>query len=143
MYIFEIYGKPIPQKQTRFTRNGIAYDPGKKDRSFIEWQAKPHAPAIPLLGPIKLDLTFYFSVPKSTSIRKRTQMLNGVIHHIKKPDADNCAYLITNSLKKIFYRDDSQIIDLCIHKRYGQEPKTVVKIIPIEEISPTQGDECG
>lgn len=142
MFIFEIYGDPIPQKQTRFAR-GIAYDPSKKEREMIQWRIKPYAPKDPLLGPVKLRLTFYFPVPKSTSGVRRRQMLNHVIHHIKKPDADNCAYLITNAMKNIFYRDDSQIIDLHIHKRYGHEPKTVVEITPIEQISPTRGDECG
>lgn len=140
MFVFELHGPPIPQKQTRFAR-GFAYDPSKKDKSMLQWQIKAYAPKDPLLGPIKLDLTFYFSPPKSTSGIRRRQMLNQVIHHTKKPDADNCAYLITNAMKEIFYRDDSQIIDLSIHKRYGEEPKTVVKVIPIEEIAPTRGDE--
>lgn len=142
MFIFEIYGDPIPQKQTRFAR-GIAYDPSKKEREMIQWRIKPYAPKDPLLGPVKLRLTFYFPVPASTSRPRRNQMLRHVIHHIKKPDADNCAYLITNAMKNIFYKDDSQIIDLHIHKRYGEEPKTVVELTPIEQIAPTRGDECG
>lgn len=143
MFIFEVYGKPTPQKQTRFIRKtGIAYDPSKKEKSFFQHQIQTHAPKTPLVGPIKVDLTFFFIPPKSTSNIRRRQMLNHVIHHIKKPDADNCAYLVTNAMKKIFYNDDSQIIDLCIHKRYGEEAKTLVKVIPIEELAPTRGDEC-
>ncbi len=144
MFIFEIHGDPIPQKQTQFLRKtGIAYDPSKKDRERIQWQINPYAPETPLLGPISIDITFYFVPPKSTSGVKKRQMLNGVIHHIKKPDGDNCAYLITNALKGIIYHDDAQIIDECIHKRYGPVAKTVIKVIPIEEISPTRGVECG
>ena len=143
MFQFEIHGDPIPQKQTQFIRStGIAYDPSKKHRTQIQWQTRPHAPKEPLQGPVSVDLWFYFSVPKSTSGIKRRQMLNHVIHHIKKPDGDNCAYLVTNALKGIFYRDDSQIIDLTIHKRYAEVPKTVVRIIAIEEIAPTRGEEC-
>ena len=69
-------------------------------------------------------------------------MLNHVIHHIKRPDVDNCAYLVTNALKNIFYVDDSQIIDLVLSKRFAEKPKTIVKIMPIEEIAPTRGIEC-
>lgn len=141
MFLFEIHGDPVPQQQTRFAR-GIAYDPSKKAREMIQWQIKPYAPKDLLMGPIKVDLTFYFPVPKSVSKIRRRQMLNHVIHHIKKPDVDNCAYLVTNAMKKIFYNDDSQIIDLSMHKRYSEEPKTVVTIIPIEEIAPTRGDDC-
>jgi Holliday junction resolvase RusA-like endonuclease len=145
MFIFEIQGTPIPQKQTKFFRRANfvgTYDPCSKQKEQIQWQSKPFAPTQPLCCPVKLDLTFYFPVPKSTSSVRRRQMLNHVIHHIVRPDADNCAYLITNALKKIFYQDDSQIIDLHIHKRYGEFPKTVVVITPIEGIAPTQGEKC-
>ncbi len=143
MFLFEIHGDPIPQKQTQFIRKtGIAYDPSKKSRSQIQWQSRPYAPSVPLQGPISVDITFYFAPPKSTSSVKRRQMLNHVIHHTKKPDADNCAYLITNALKGIFYDDDAQIIDLNIHKRFAEVAKTVVKIIAIEEIAPTRGVSC-
>jgi len=144
MFIFEIHGDPIPQKQTQFIRaSGIAYDPSRKEREKIQWQAKPYAPLEPLIGPILVDLAFFFIPPPSSSKIRKRQMLNHVIHHIKKPDADNCAYLITNALKGIFYRDDAQIIDLHIHKRFAEKAKTVVKIVPIEEIAPTRGIECG
>jgi Holliday junction resolvase RusA-like endonuclease len=143
MFIFEILGNPIPQKQTQFIRaSGIAYDPSRKERDQFLWHAKHYAPSEPLLGPVMVDLSFFFAPPASTSGVKRRQMLNHVIHHIKKPDADNCAYLVTNAMKGVFYHDDAQIIDLCIHKRYAEVPRTVVKITPIEEIAPTRGVEC-
>lgn len=104
---------------------------------------KAHAPQTPLLGPVQVDLTFYLPVPTSTSGVRRRQMLNHVIHHTKKPDVDNLAYLVTNAMKKVFYYDDSQIIDLNLHKRYGETPKTVVKIEEIQELAPTRGQECG
>lgn len=140
MFLFEIHGNPIPQQQTRFIRtSGIAYDPSSKERDRIQWLSKPYAPESPLLGPILVDLFFYFVPQASASGVRRRQMLNHVIHHIKKPDADNCAYLVTNALKGIFYRDDAQIIDLHVHKRFAEVAKTVVKIVAIEEIAPTRG----
>lgn len=144
MFLLTIEGDPVPQKQTQFIRKtGIAYDPSKKDKERIQWNIRPYAPKTPLICPVIVDITFYFLPPASTSGIKRRQMLNGVIHHTKKPDADNCAYLITNALKGIFINDDSQIIDLSIHKRFGDLSRTVIKIIPIEEIAPTRGEECG
>lgn len=144
MFLFEITGSPTPQKQTRFFRRANfvqTYDPSSKAKTMLQWQVMPYAPKEPLLCPIQMDLTFYFDIPKTTSGVRRRQMLNGVMHHTKRPDVDNCAYLITNALKKIFYEDDSQIIDLTLHKRYGEFPKTVVKIIPIHELEKTSGDQ--
>jgi Holliday junction resolvase RusA-like endonuclease len=143
MFILEIPGDPVPQKQTQFVRKtGIAYNPSKSSQDRIRWCVRPYAPSEPLACPVSLKISFYFEPPKSTSGIRRRQMLNGVIHHTKKPDADNCAYLITNALKGIFYVDDSQIIDLSISKRFGSPSKTIVQIVPIEEIAPTRGIEC-
>jgi Holliday junction resolvase RusA-like endonuclease len=146
MFLFEIIGKPTPQIQTRFRKcsNKIfTWDPSKANKEYIQLQSRPYAPNSPLFGPIQLDLTFYLPIPKSTSIVKTKQMINQVIHHTSRPDVDNLAYIVTNALKDIFYHDDRQIIDLYLHKRYGEIPKTVVKITPIEELAKTQGDECG
>ena len=70
-------------------------------------------------------------------------MENHVILPIKRPDVDNLAYLVTNSLKGIVYADDSQVVDLILHKRYGNDPRTVIKVIPIINHEQAFGDTCG
>ncbi len=139
MLQFELIGRPLPQERTRFSKQGRVYNPSKPYEKHIQWQAAFYAPEQPLSSAIQLDLTFYFEPPKSASAMMRRQMLNHVIHHKIRPDIDNCAYVVTNALKKLFYVDDSQIIDLSVHKRYGHQAKTVVRITPIEEIAPTRG----
>lgn len=146
MLIFEIHSPPEVQKQTRFHRVGdkiIKYDPSLKAKQHIQWQIKAYAPSEPYAGPIKVDLTFYLPIPKATSKVKKRQMVNGVILPAKRPDLDNLAYLMTNAMKEIIYLDDSQIVDACNHKRYGEEPKTVVKIIPIYNTEQNFADDCG
>lgn len=137
MYIFEVHGAPVPQKQTRFSCiNGHprAYDPSSKDKERIQWQIKPFAPKEPLRGAIELSITFFLPIPKSTSAKKRTAMLNRVILPCVKPDEDNLAYLITNALKKIVYQDDNQICAKHVYKLYGPEPKTVIKVRELLQI---------
>jgi Holliday junction resolvase RusA-like endonuclease len=141
MFIFEIHGNPVPQKQTRFSCHGNrphAYDPSKKDKEFIQWQIKPFAPDTPLTGPIELTIIFFLPIPKSASSKKRIAMRNRVILPITKPDEDNLAYIVTNALKKIVYEDDSQVCAKHVYKYYGADPKTVIKVRPI-----TQIDEVG
>jgi Holliday junction resolvase RusA-like endonuclease len=143
MLIFTIEGVPVPQQQTRFLRkSGIAYDPSKKDKERIQWQLRPHAPSEPLLCAIEMHLTFYLPIPKATSKKMYAQMLNGVILPKKKPDFDNLAYLVTNALKTIVYADDSQVTDCIIRKRYSDRPRTVIQIIPIDELQPVGGAKC-
>lgn len=69
-------------------------------------------------------------------------MANHTILPIHKPDIDNLAYLITNAMKKIFYEDDAQIIDMYLHKRYSERPRTIVCIRTIQEVEPSRGEEC-
>ena len=139
MFQFEVIGTPVPQKQTRFfckCGQGRCYDPSKKDKQFIQWQIKPFAPEIPLMGPVELTLVFFLPIPKSTSKAKRLQMLNRVILPDKYPDEDNLAYLVTNALKEIVYDDDKRICAKHVYKFYGLEAKTVIRVRPILQAEP-------
>lgn len=142
MFLFEISGIPVPQKQTRFTRSGHSYNPSSKDIQQFQWQIRPYAPSEPLVGPVEMHITFYLPIPASTSRIKRIQMMNGVILPTKKPDFDNLAYLVTNALKQIVYSDDSQVTDCIIRKRYSDKPRTVIKVIPIEDLQQVGGTPC-
>jgi Holliday junction resolvase RusA-like endonuclease len=134
MLIFNVFGNPAPQKQTRFScRSGrpICYDPSSKDKEYIQWQIKPTAPENLILGPIELTLLFFLEIPRGTPKLKRTQMLNRVLLPNKKPDEDNLAYIVTNAMKGLVYVDDSQICAKHVYKFYGAEPKTVIRVRPI------------
>ncbi len=131
MFIFEIFGPPIPQQQTRFTCAGgrpRTWDPSKKDKEHIQWQIKPLAPKEPLKCPIELAITFFLAIPKATSSKTRLAMINRVILPNIRPDIDNLAYIITNALKGIVYDDDRQVCVQRLYKVYGEEPKTVITV---------------
>lgn len=139
MYHFEIFGNPIPQKQTRATCKcgGVRfYDPSKQDKEKIQWQIRPFAPTRPITGPVELTIAFFVAIPKATPRALREQMINRVILPDKKPDEDNLAYLITNALKEIVYDDDRRVVAKHVYKFYGDEPKTVVRVRPILEAQP-------
>lgn len=139
MFIFELFGIPVPQKQTRYsTRNGYTrcYDPSSKDKAQIQWQVRPLAPEQPLSCPVELTIAFFMPIPKQASKALRTQMINRVILPDKRPDEDNLAYLVTNALKEIVYDDDKRICAKHVYKFYGETPKTVIKVRPILQAQP-------
>ena len=143
MFIFEVNGIPVPQQQIRFNkRTGCIYNPCTKDIHQLQWQIRPYAPEQPLLGPVEMHLTFYLPIPMSTPSKAKIQMLNGVILPTKKPDFDNLAYLVTNALKGIAYHDDAQVTDCTIRKRYSDRPRTIIKIIPIDDLQQVGGTAC-
>jgi Holliday junction resolvase RusA-like endonuclease len=137
--IFTLDIIPEPQKQTRFSFRGSkphAYDPSTVYKTHLQWQMKHYAPAVPFPGPVEVGYTFYLPIPKSTSKIQQRQMLSGKIFHIKKPDVDNLAYVVTNAMKGIIYEDDSQIVRQFSEKYYGARPQIVVKVMSLDEDNP-------
>ena len=55
-------------------------------------------------------------------------MLNKKIRPTKKPDTDNIAKVICDSLNMIAYHDDAVVVDLSVSKYYGEIPEVRVKI---------------
>jgi Holliday junction resolvase RusA-like endonuclease len=141
MLLFEIHGKPLPKKELRFG-NGHAYNPNKTEKERIQWQIRPYAPPKLLTGRLEVFYTFYFPIAKSIKGVRRQQMLNDVIGHTQKPDWDNLPKTLTDAMKGIIYDDDCIISDGHIHKRWGEQGKIVVKIVPIASFQKTRGDEC-
>lgn len=73
----------------------------------------------------------YYEIPKSVSKKKRQLMLDRKIRPTKKPDFDNIGKIVCDSLNKIAYRDDAQIVDAMVRKFYSDCPRVVVKISQI------------
>jgi Holliday junction resolvase RusA-like endonuclease len=69
-----------------------------------------------------VNVVFGLPIPKSTSKRKKEDMLNGIIKHIKKPDTDNLLKAVLDGLNGIAWADDSQVIRVCASKEYSTEP---------------------
>lgn len=131
MLVIPIYLDPEPQKKTKFRRCGnkvFTYDPSSRYIERLQWQIRAHQQPELYMGPVEIDLTFFLTIPKATSKVKRRLMNNGSIKHIIRPDLDNLAYAVTNAMKGIIYRDDSQIVSSRYRKFYGDQPRIVIKI---------------
>ena len=75
--------------------------------------------ANPLTGAIRCRLLFTFARPKSHLTTKGHLRKGAPVLHVYKPDSDNLAKFVLDALNGTYYRDDSQIYDLSVHKRYG------------------------
>ena len=65
---------------------------------------------------------------------KQAAALAGTLWPTGKPDGDNMVKLYSDSLNKIVWRDDSQIVRLRFEKRYGAYPETILTVETIEGI---------
>ncbi len=129
---FTVWGEPKGKGRPRFTRNGHTYTPADTAsyENLVKLEYKQQCGDDRFDGDAMLDMHIYtyFTIPKSVSKKKRQQMIDGKIRPTKKPDMDNIIKIIADSLNKIAYHDDSQIVDCDVHKFYSEEPKVIVVI---------------
>lgn len=96
------------------------------------WQAR--ARPFPAGEPIKIGITAFYPIPKSTSKKKKEEMMSGKILPTKKPDIDNVVKSIMDGLNGAAYRDDSQIVTLIAKKRYSDIPRVEVSVESMSEV---------
>ncbi|MGP1505160.1 MAG: RusA family crossover junction endodeoxyribonuclease [Eggerthia catenaformis] len=128
--IFTIPGEPKGKARHRITKSGIAYIP-KQTTSYENWVKQCYLDNYEQTdskAEISVHITCFFAPPKSVSKKKKQMMLDHQINVTKKPDCDNIAKIILDSLNKIAYYDDSQIVDLHVSKQYDEIPHVAVVI---------------
>lgn len=136
--ILTVYGTPVAQGRPRFARigNGVrTYDPEKSR----DWKQGVRLQALEQLrkdgpvptvyeGAVRMEVHAYLPRPKTLPKR--------IIHHTRKPDADNVAKGVKDALKGVIYRDDSQVIELLVRKSYGDPPRVVIGLQAVDEATP-------
>lgn len=137
--LFRVNGMPQGKARPRFTKQGIAYTPQKtKDyerdireaalnAAILQDYEKPDCP-------IRIHIGAFFATPKSWSKKKREQALLGNLYPTCKPDADNIAKAVCDALNEVAYKDDKQIVECVIRKRYcseAEDPHITVLIEPM------------
>lgn len=126
-------GKPVAKQRPKVvTRGGFARaytpKPTVDYENLVRHTYKKEYGSFKLDGPIEADITGIFPIPKSTSKKQKALMINNNIKHTKKPDCDNVTKSVLDALNSYAYDDDSQICDLRVRKRYGEEPKVIIKL---------------
>ncbi|MDQ0150590.1 RusA family crossover junction endodeoxyribonuclease [Eubacterium multiforme] len=85
-----------------------------------------------LEGSVKATITAYYKIPKSYTKKRIQRIREGIEYPCKKPDVDNIAKIILDSLNGIAYKDDSQIVNLTVIKKYTDDIERVM--LELEEI---------
>lgn len=137
MLEFEIEGRPQGKARPRvntFTKR--AYTPQKTldyeeqvKQAFI-WR---YGNIEPLECPLQACIYAIFEVPKSYSKKKRAEILEKEFVYTKRPDGDNIAKIVLDSLNGLAFKDDAQVADLRVVKLYGEKPKVRVLLDVIKE----------
>jgi len=134
---FIIDGIPVAKGRPRFANvKGYAriYTPieTKNAEGMIEWLAstamRSNGNQMLLIEPLTVFIEFRMPIPKSFSKAKILSCLCGETVPTFRPDADNLAKTVLDAMNKTVYRDDSQIVDLIVRKRYAEKPCTIVSV---------------
>lgn len=146
-FAFMVEGTPIGKARPRFVRRGnfvSTYTP-KTTKEYEENIAK----GFTSMGGTIFDYPFlrvkisaYFPIPKSTRKADRQQMKEGGFWYNKKPDCDNIAKAVLDALNNVAWADDKQVVSLDVKKFYSEKPCTIIQIREVEHGESFHSETC-
>lgn len=132
---FTVWGEPKGKGRPRFTKVGNytkTYTPQEtvsyENLVKVEYRNQCGNAMFDNGEMLDMRIFAYYTIPKSTSKKKQIQMKDGIARPTKKPDMDNIIKIIADSLNKIAYHDDSQIVDTMVRKYYSECPRVEITI---------------
>lgn len=133
MIAFVVPGVPTAQPRVKATTIGgyaRVYTPKTADqyKASVSIACQSASSQPPIDGPVRVEIEFVMPRPKAMIWKSRPMPS---VHHDNKPDVDNLAKAVLDSLGGIAWRDDSQICMLLLRKRIAsgdEQPHTKVEI---------------
>ena len=116
---FTVYSEPVPMARPRVAVRGgraHAYVPARTAQAA--WEIRQAALIVlgstePFAGPLAVEVTAYLRQPASIPKRDKLTALP-----TRRPDCDNFAKTVLDGCSPL-WRDDAQVVDLTIRKRYA------------------------
>lgn len=130
----EIEGEPKPKERPRKTGNWV-YTPRKtkeREKKIAEAFKDRYDGMFGKGIPLRLEMDFYFSIPKSGTKKERAERAENRKRPMGKGDIDNLQKTVADALNKVAYYDDSQIAEMVGRKYWGEVGKTVVRIMRLD-----------
>ncbi len=122
-----VEGKIKGKARPRFnTKTGRAFTPNDtiSYENWIRYCYREQCGEM-LEGSIKAKMFVYYKIPKSYT-KKRVELIRQCKEHpCKKPDADNIAKIVLDSLNKIAFNDDAQVVELIVIKKWTEEQERI------------------
>ena len=124
---FFVHQQPLSKKMG-FSRSGNVVNYTSHKMKQFAAEAANHIPTDfnTNIGPVSLTVIAYFSRPCS-DFKRQTRALSHLRRHAPtsyhfKPDCDNIAKFVGDALTGIAFKDDQQVCDLVIRKRWTASP---------------------
>lgn len=129
VYDLIIDGLPQAKERPRFAK-GRVYTPQKTAsyEKYVKFLFIQHYGKPVLSVALKVENTAFYLIPKSTSKKNRALMLNDDIKPTKKPDLDNIAKMVLDSLNGVAYNLCIVIVGLIVKKKYAEIPRVALRL---------------
>ena len=133
---FKIPGKAQAKQRPRMGRSGIVYTPKETlvYENYVKMCYSDYANQfgwLPYENQVRAEIEVLVAVPKSDSKTKKKAKIEGMIRPAVKPDCDNLAKSILDSLNGLAYHDDKQVVDLFVKKYYAENAEVRVRLTEV------------
>jgi Holliday junction resolvase RusA-like endonuclease len=125
-------GQPILDKQGKPIYRAAITHENPRSKNWQQLVAEAASRALTAegqvyLGAVRLEVAFFLPRPKSIGRRD--------VAMTKKPDASKLLRSTEDALTGVLFRDDSQVVDVHVTKRYaafGESPRAIVVVEPLD-----------
>ena len=133
---FKIPGKAQAKQRPRMGRSGIVYTPKETlvYENYVKMCYSDYAQQfgwLPYENQVRAEIEVLVAVPKSDSKTKKKAKIEGMIRPAVKPDCDNLAKSILDSLNGLAYQDDKQVVELFVKKYYAENAEVRVRLTEV------------
>lgn len=81
-----------------------------------------------LVGALRIDVMAFVAIPASWSLKQKQKAIEGLILPVSRPDADNYLKCCLDAMNDVAYKDDAQVVDMTVKKRYAERPRLEIEI---------------
>jgi len=140
VFEFVVLGNPVPLARPRFFVRGgkpRVYDGQfwQKQQTKNELRKQRKRTQMPKISSFRVEMTFHMPVAQSLLVGQKNRLLWGFSEHNTKPDLSNLIKFYEDCLIGVIFSDDALISSVKARKCYSSQPRTEIKIMPVDEIN--------
>lgn len=138
---FTVPGEPIGKGRPRVSTIGghaRMFTPKKTANyeSLIAEVAQQAMGDRPLItGPVLIEMKMLHPIRASWPKKKKIGALSGEIAPTIKCDADNCLKAVCDAINGVVWKDDVQVVNVSLSKRFAETPGVLVRVVPLAMLS--------
>lgn len=138
---FHVPGTPTGKQRPRFSpKTGRVYTPTKTvtAENNVAWAFQQTGYPRVDTGPVFLDVTVVLDRPRSHYNKAGDLNAAGRANWwcIRKPDIDNVVKLLMDSLNGVAYRDDAQVVNVTVFRRWAHAGETAGLTVTLSTVAP-------